>query len=97
MGNRPTEKYVMPTSAKETLLIFAVLAELESCSFRNRSPQETAAHLEPLLKKYMPLSNNSAAAGGQVDQRLKDERKKDHYSHWILRLAFSGTEDLRRR
>lgn len=73
------------------------MAELESCSFRNRSPQDTAAHIEPLLKKYMPLSNNSAAAGGQIDQRLRDERKKDHYSHWILRLAFCGTEDLRRR
>ena len=53
--------------------------------------------MEPMLKKYMPLSANSAAAGGQIDQRLKDERKKDHYSHYILRLAFSGTEDLRRR
>lgn len=25
------------------------------------------------------------------------ERQKDHYSHYILRLAFSATEDLRRR
>ena len=63
----------------------------------NRSPAETAAHMEPILKKYLPLSANSAAAGGVVDQRLKDERRKDHYSHFILRLAFSGTEDLRRR
>ena len=84
-------------SNTEYMLNCTVLAELESCSFRNKSSQETAAHIEPLLKKYMPLSNNSAAAGGQVDQRLKDERKKDHYSHWILRLAFSRTEDLRRR
>ena len=28
---------------------------------------------------------------------LQEERKKDHYSHFILRLAFSSTEDLRRR
>lgn len=77
--------------------LLAVLAEIESCSFRNRSPQETAAHIEPLLKKYLPLSANSAAAGGIIDSRLREERKKDHYSHFILRLAFSGTEDLRRR
>ena len=25
------------------------------------------------------------------------ERQKDHYSHFILRLAFSSTQDLRRR
>lgn len=28
---------------------------------------------------------------------MKNERQKDHYSHFILRLAFSATEDLRRR
>ncbi|RMZ79993.1 hypothetical protein DV738_g2971, partial [Chaetothyriales sp. CBS 135597] len=74
-----------------------ILAELESCSFRNKSPEETAQHMEPLLKKFMPLSFNSSVAGGQVDQRLRDERRKDHYSHYILRLAFSRTEDLRGR
>ena len=74
-----------------------VLAEIEACSFRNKSPQETSLHLEPLLKKHLPLSANSAAAGGVIDQHLREERKKDHYSHFILRLAFSGTEDLRRR
>ena len=74
-----------------------VLAEIEACSFRNKSPQETSGHLEPLLKKYLPLSANTAAAGGVVDQCLRHERQKDHYSHFILRLAFSGTEDLRRR
>ncbi|EXJ58327.1 DNA primase large subunit [Cladophialophora yegresii CBS 114405] len=74
-----------------------ILAEIEACSFRNKSFEETSAHLEPLLKKYLPLSSNTAAAGGVVDQKLKNQRRKDHYSHYILRLAFSGTEDLRRR
>jgi DNA primase large subunit len=32
-----------------------------------------------------------------VDQKLKNQRRKDHYSHYILRLAFARTEDLRRR
>jgi DNA primase large subunit len=39
--------------------------------------------MKPLLEKYLPLSANS--------------RQKDHYSHFILRLAFASTEDLRRR
>ena len=69
-----------------------VLAELEACSFRNRSPAETAAHMKPLLDKYLPLSASSSNS-----PTLQAERQKDHYSHFILRLAFASTEDLRRR
>jgi DNA primase large subunit len=69
-----------------------VLAELEACSFRNKSLAETATHMKPLLDKYLPLSSNSSASS-----TLKTERQKDHYSHFILRLAFASTEDLRRR
>ncbi|KAI1375080.1 DNA primase, large subunit [Hypoxylon crocopeplum] len=69
-----------------------VLAELEACSFRNKSPAETAAHMKPLLEKYLPLESNSSSSS-----KLAAERQKDHYSHFILRLAFASTEDLRRR
>ncbi|ERT02788.1 hypothetical protein HMPREF1624_01090 [Sporothrix schenckii ATCC 58251] len=69
-----------------------VLAELETCSFRNRSPAETATYMKPMLEKYLPLDTNSS-----LSTRLASQRKKDHYSHFILRLAFSSTEDLRRR
>ena len=74
-----------------------VLAELETCSFRNKTPAETASHITPLLQKYLPLSSNTSSSAGSTDERLKLERQKDHYSHFILRLAFSSTEDLRRR
>lgn len=70
----------------------AVLSELESCSYRNRSPEETAEYMTSILQKYLPLRSNSTRS-----QSLQEERKKDHYSHFILRLAFSSTEDLRRR
>ena len=73
-------------------MIITVLAELEACSFRNRSPAETATHMKPLLDKHMPLDSNSSASS-----QLFAQRQKDHYSHFILRLAFSSTEDLRRR
>jgi DNA primase large subunit len=48
--------------------------------------------MKPILDKHMPLAQNSSRSTA-----LDSERKKDHYSHFILRLAFSSTEDLRRR
>ncbi|RKF75884.1 putative DNA primase large subunit [Golovinomyces cichoracearum] len=69
-----------------------VLAEIEACSFRNKSPAETAAQIKPLLDKFLPLASSSSNS-----TKLQAERQKDHYSHFILRLAFASTEDLRRR
>jgi DNA primase large subunit len=45
-----------------------------------------------ILNKYLPLRSNSSRGAN-----LHEERKRDHYSHFILRLAFSSTEELRRR
>ncbi|PSN70204.1 DNA primase, large subunit [Corynespora cassiicola Philippines] len=92
--------YTLPPTAEITLEEFEVwainrlkvLSELESCSFRNRSPDETAEYMKGILNKYLPLRPNSTRS-----KELQEERKKDHYSHFILRLAFSATEDLRRR
>ncbi|TEY64853.1 hypothetical protein BOTCAL_0142g00100 [Botryotinia calthae] len=92
--------YSIPPTADITLEQFEqwaidslrVLAELEACSFRNRTPAETAANMKPLLDKYLPLSASSSGSSA-----LQVERQKDHYSHFILRLAFASTEDLRRR
>ena len=77
--------------------MYPVLAELEACSFRNKPPSETLAHITPLIQKYLSLDSNTSSSTGSRDERLKKERQKDHYSHFILRLAFSSTEDLRRR
>ncbi|KAK7755172.1 DNA primase subunit pri2 [Diatrype stigma] len=92
--------YAAPPTADITLEQFEqwaidrlrVLAELEACSFRNKTLAETAAHMKPLLDKYLRLDSNSSSS-----TKLHDERQKDHYSHFILRLAFASTEDLRRR
>ncbi|CAI7678227.1 DNA primase large subunit [Penicillium manginii] len=97
--------YDTPPTAEITLEQFEqwaidrlkILAEIEACSYRNKSPAETASHITPLLQKFLPLSSNTSSATGAADLRLKNERQKDHYSHFILRLAFSATEDLRRR
>ncbi|KAF4591931.1 dna primase large subunit [Ophiocordyceps camponoti-floridani] len=92
--------YSEPPTAEITLEQFEqwaidrlrVLAELEACSFRNKTPAETATHMQPLLDKLLPLASNSSGS-----TKLFAQRKKDHYSHFILRLAFASTEDLRRR
>ncbi|KAH6720305.1 eukaryotic and archaeal DNA primase, large subunit-domain-containing protein [Leptodontidium sp. MPI-SDFR-AT-0119] len=92
--------YITPPTADITLEQFEqwaidrlrVLAEIEACSFRNKSTAETAAHMKPLLDKYLPLGSSTSGS-----TTLQAERQKDHYSHFILRLAFASTEDLRRR
>ncbi|KAH6851727.1 DNA primase large subunit [Alternaria alternata] len=92
--------YVLPPTAEITLDEFEtwaidrlkVLSELEACSFRNKSPEETAEYMKSILEKYLPLRSDSSRS-----QKLQEERRRDHYSHFILRLAFSSTEDLRRR
>ncbi|KAI0884142.1 DNA primase, large subunit [Annulohypoxylon maeteangense] len=92
--------YEFPPTADITLEQFEqwaidrlrVLAELEACSFRNKTQAETAAHMKPILEKYLPLDSNTTSSS-----QLSAQRQKDHYSHFILRLAFASTEDLRRR
>lgn len=71
---------------------FTVLGELESCQFRNRSAEETSTYMKPILDKYLRLDQNSSRSTEHEIQR-----KRDHYSHWTLRLAFSATDDLRKR
>ncbi|KAI9849614.1 MAG: hypothetical protein M1837_002739 [Sclerophora amabilis] len=91
-GTPPTAEITLEQFEQWAIDRLRILAELESCSFRNRTPAETVAHIKPLLAKYLPLSSNTSASSN-----LHLERKKDHYSHFILRLAFSSTHELRRR
>ena len=48
--------------------------------------------MKSILEKYMRINSNRSRSS-----ELDAERKRDHYSHWTLRLAFSGTSDLRQR
>lgn len=53
--------------------------------------------MTPILLKYLPLQSNSASRSDEGENIVQEERRRDHYSHFILRLAFSKTEELRRR
>ncbi|KAI5294078.1 hypothetical protein KEM52_004725 [Ascosphaera acerosa] len=87
-------------SSATSVLALSLLAELEACSYRNKSHAETVAHITPIIEKKLKLSANSSAPSSTPpaqDARLRSERQKDHYSHYILRLAFAGTQELRAR
>ncbi|ODV86312.1 hypothetical protein CANARDRAFT_27547 [[Candida] arabinofermentans NRRL YB-2248] len=69
-----------------------VLLEIESNMSRGKSFREMESVLKPLLAKLLPLNVPSRESSS-----LYLERKKDHYSHFILRLAFCRSEELRGR
>lgn len=92
MGHQQVKECAAPSETSKRALTVPVLAELETCSFRNKTPEETAAYMAPLLDKHLPLHSNASRSS-----ELQRERRTDHYSHFILRLAFATTEDLRRR
>src|SRR4051794_27035318 len=55
-----------------------------------------SAQLQPLLaaqvKTHLPLSSNTAR-----NMPLDEERRADELGHWILRLAFCRSPDLREK
>lgn len=69
-----------------------VLTEIESALFRNKTPDELNSILASLLLKHLPLNANSSRS-----EALSMQRRIDHYSHFILRLAFARSEELRTR
>ncbi|KAJ8520434.1 hypothetical protein ONZ45_g2752 [Pleurotus djamor] len=77
------------TSALDRLRI---LAEIESSAVRNRTWEETKEVVKKLCDKYTPLHSSSA-----IHYDRDAERRKDILGHFVLRLAFSRTEELRRR
>ncbi|KWU42976.1 DNA primase, large subunit [Rhodotorula sp. JG-1b] len=69
-----------------------LLADIEAAQARNRPFKEIKEIVEKRAAQYMPLHSDSSKSA-DVDK----ERKKDQYSHFILRLAFCRSEELRQR
>nr|OQO24248.1 hypothetical protein B0A51_08693 [Rachicladosporium sp. CCFEE 5018] len=88
----PTKDISLEDFEEWAIARLKVLSELEACSFRNRTPEETSEYMRPVLEKWLRLDSNKSRSG-----ELSAQRKKDHYSHWTLRLAFAGTAELRQR
>lgn len=80
-----------------------VLVDIETAAGRHQGWPETKAAIERKAAEFLPLRSNAVAQSGamaaaqQKTQELLAERRKDHISHFVLRLAFSRTEELRRR
>lgn len=88
----PTEEITLEQFESWAIDRLKILIEIESCMARGRSFRETETAVRPLLQKLLPLGTWPVNNNSQID-----ELKKDYYSHFILRLVFCRTEDLRRK
>ncbi|KAA1474935.1 DNA primase large subunit [Dentipellis sp. KUC8613] len=68
-----------------------ILAEIESCYARNRPFDELCSITRKQCEKYLPMD----ASTSKTD--LDAQRRVDHLGHFVLRLAFCRSEELRRR
>ncbi|KAI8915567.1 eukaryotic and archaeal DNA primase, large subunit-domain-containing protein [Gorgonomyces haynaldii] len=94
--------YHLPPTDQVTLFEFEtysldrlrVLKQVENARIRCKTDEEMIKFIEPCLQQYMDLKRNTRlqSVGAEV---LYNERRKDHISHFILRLAYCRTEDLR--
>ncbi|KAI7849928.1 DNA primase large subunit Spp2 [Circinella umbellata] len=67
-----------------------VLKTLETASLRNKHGPEFKKQVDQALEKHLPLKSNLSQSPS-----LLEERRKDHISHFVLRLAYCRSEDLR--
>lgn len=63
-----------------------ILLEIESCVQRNKTIKEIEIIVKPLLQKSLPYNTDDF-----------QDRKKDYYSHFILRLCFCRSKELREK
>ncbi|ORX33982.1 eukaryotic and archaeal DNA primase, large subunit-domain-containing protein [Kockovaella imperatae] len=69
-----------------------VLTHIEALSHRSLPFPQFSSAVGTYLKQHLPLSSNTAR-----NVNVLEERRKDEIGHWVLRLAFCRSPDLRAR
>ncbi|KAF9992714.1 hypothetical protein BGZ79_002738 [Entomortierella chlamydospora] len=87
--NPPTLEISIEEFEKFALDRMQVLTTLLTAQMRNLAPEQLKKTVDEALQKYMPMSTDT------TQQHAMIERKKDHISHFILRLAYSRSQELR--
>ncbi|CAB4422260.1 unnamed protein product [Rhizophagus irregularis] len=87
----PTEEITIDEFESFAFDRLQVLKALEGAILRNKSEDDVKKYLEETSNKWLPLHSNESSKAYPV----QEERRKDHISHFILRLAYSRTEELR--
>ncbi|KAG0349249.1 hypothetical protein BG004_000029 [Podila humilis] len=74
-----------------------VLTALQTAQMRNLPSAQVDKIVGAAIDKFMPMSQSLSASSivGVTHGQLMDERRKDHISHFILRLAYSRSQELR--
>ncbi|KAF7721124.1 hypothetical protein EC973_005389 [Apophysomyces ossiformis] len=90
--------YLKPPPAEITIEEFEqfaldrlqVLKAIEDATLRNRRGLDLKKDIDHVLENHMPLHSNLSKG-----LNLYEERRKDHVSHYVLRMAYCRSEDLR--
>jgi DNA primase large subunit len=69
-----------------------VLKAFETAKLRSKKDDEAFKAVESVVSEFLELSRNTVKGKSNT---LYDQRRKDHISHFLLRLAFCRSEELR--
>ncbi len=87
-----SQPYQITKANSPLSLSFTVLTNIYSLFERSLPPSQLAPLLALQAKSHIPLSSNTAR-----NMPLDEERRADELGHWILRLAFCRSPDLREK